>query len=242
MFGRSLNKIVDHSQFGEFPLFLKVARPKRNGVVVDAGTLGKDISNSYDLLSQLGWRGILIEANPHSWEQIEREFVGLNASLVRCAVSDVEGPVVLHLGVVDGVSSIMREAAEAWGPLRGTVQVQARRLGEILDEQQVPMNFDLLSLDIEGMDVAVLNDLIVNTSYRPRWIFLEASLDFQTRSLRQLDLSPLVQNEYEIAGQTVPNLLLGHRDVLTGFTRMRASVSLWLARWRRLRQEGPSLK
>lgn len=234
--------MVDHSQFGEFSLFLKVARPKRNGVVVDAGTLGKEVSNSYDLLSQLGWRGILIEANPHLWERIEDEFAGLNSSLVRCAVSDVAGPVVLHLGVVDGVSSIMRAAAEAWGPVRGSVEVQARRLGDILDEQQVPMNFDLLSLDLEGMDAAVLNDLIENTSYRPRWIFLEASLDFQTRSLRELDLSPGVQAEYQIAGQTVPNLLLGHRDILSGSTRMRASFNLWLARWRQSRQEGPSFK
>ena len=242
MLGRSLKKIVDHSQFGEFSLFLKVALPKRNGVIVDAGTLGKDVSNSYDLLSQLGWRGILIEANPNLWEQIKRDFSGLNSSLVRCAVSDVEGPVVLHLGVVDGVSSIMRASAEAWGPLRGNVEVQARRLGNILDEQQVPMNFDLLSLDIEGMDIAVLNDLIENTGYRPRWIFLEASLDFQTRSLRELDLSPLVQDEYEIAGQTVPNLLLGHRDILSVSTRMRARFNLWSARLKRSRQEGPSLK
>lgn len=241
MFGRSL-KIVDHSQFGEFPLFLKLARPKGNGVVVDAGALGKDVSNSYDLLSQLGWRGVLIEANPNLWERIERDFAGMNSSLVRCAVSDVEGPVVLHLGVVDGVSSIMRGAAEAWGPLRGNVEVQARRLGAILDEQKVPRSFDLLSLDIEGMDVAVLNDLIQNTSYRPRWIFLEASFDFQTRSLRELDLLPVIQDEYEILGQTVPNLLLGHRDVLSVRTRVRASFNLWLSRLRRARQEGPSLK
>jgi FkbM family methyltransferase len=234
--------VVDHSQFGEFPLFLKIARPKRNGVVVDAGALGKDVSNSYDLLSQLGWRGVLIEANPNLWERIERDFAGLNSSLVRCAVSDVEGRVVLHLGVVDGVSSIIRASAELWGPLRGHVEVQARRLGTILDEHQVPMSFDLLSLDIEEMDMAVLNDLIENTGYRPRWIFLEASFDFRTRSLRELDLVPVIQDEYEILGQTVPNLLLGHRDVLSASTRVRARFNLWLSRLRRARQEGPSLK
>jgi FkbM family methyltransferase len=233
---------VDHSQFGEFPLFLNVARPKRDGVVVDAGALGKDVSNSYDLLSQLGWRGVLIEANPNLWERIERDFAGLNSSLVRCAVSDVEGPVVLHLGVVDGVSSIIRATAEAWGPLRGNVEVQARRLGAILDEQQVPRSFDLLSLDIEGMDMAVLNDLIEHTSYRPRWIFLEASYDFRTRSLRELDLLPSVQDEYEIVGQTVPNLLLAHRDVLSASTRTRARFNLWLSRLKRSWQAGPSLK
>lgn len=233
---------VDHSQFGEFSLFLKVARPRRHGLIVDVGALGKDGSNSYDLMSQLGWRGVLVEANPNLWEGIERDFSGLNSTLVRCAVSDVEDKVVFHLGAADGVSSIIRASAEAWGPLRGEVEVQARRLGEILDEQQVPTNFDLLSLDIEGMDMPVLNDLIATTNYRPRWIFLEASLDFQTKSLADLDLLPAVQDQYEIVGQTVPNLLLAHRDVLSISARARAKFHLWLTRWKRSRQAGPSLK
>jgi len=233
---------VDHSQFGEFSLFLKVARPRRYGLIIDVGALGKDGSNSYDLMSQLGWRGVLVEANPNLWEGIERDFSGLNSTLVRCAVSDVEDKVVFHLGAADGVSSIIRASAEAWGPLRGEVEVQARRLGEILDEQQVPTNFDLLSLDIEGMDMPVLNDLIAHTNYRPRWIFLEASLDFQTKSLADLDLLPAVQDQYEIVGQTVPNLLLAHRDVLSISAKARAKFHLWLARWKRSRQAGPSLK
>jgi FkbM family methyltransferase len=242
MFGRSRNRIVDHSQFGEFPLFLKVARPKRQRVIVDVGALGKDGSNSYDLLSQLDWRGVLVEANPNLWDEIERDFSGLNSSLVRSAVSDVEGLVVLHLGVVDGVSSIVPGTAEAWGPSRGSVEVQARRLGAILDEQQVPLNFDLLSLDIEGMDMPVLNDLIANTRYRPRWIFLEASLDFQTKSLAELDLVPAVRDQYEIVGQTVPNLLLAHCDALSASTRTRARFYLWLSRLKRSWKAGPSLK
>jgi FkbM family methyltransferase len=242
MFGRSRDRIVDHSQFGEFPLFLKLARPKRHGVVVEVGALGKEGSNSYDLLSQLEWRGVLVEANPNSWEKIEREFARLNFSLARCAVSDVEGMVVFHLGVVDGVSSLIREMAEAWGPSKGSVEVQARRLGDILDEQKVPLNFDLLSLDIEGMDLPVLNDLIAKTKYRPRWIFLEASYDFRTKSLGELDLLPSIQDQYEIVGQTVPNLLLAHRDTLSGFGKARARFYLWLARWKRSRQAGPSLK
>lgn len=226
-------EIVDHSQFGEFPAFLKIARPKRGGFIVDVGALGKEGSNSFDLLSQLGWRGVLIEANPSLWDGIERDFTGLDATLVRCAVSDVEGPVVLHLGVVDDVSSVIRGAAEAWGPLRGNVEVEARRLASILDEQHVAKNFELLSLDIEGMDMPVLNDLIANTDYRPRWIFLEASFDFRTKSLRELPLLPSIQDEYEIVGQTVPNLLLVHRDLLSASARARAKFNLWLTRLKR---------
>ena len=242
MFGRSRNRIVDHSQFGEFPLFLKLARPRRHGVIVDAGALGKEGSNSYDLLSQLEWRGVLIEANPHLWDAIECDFSGLDVTLVRSAVSDAPGNVILHLGVVDGVSSVFRETAEAWGPSRGSVEVQARRLGDILDEQHVPPNFDLLDLDIEGLDMRVLNDLIANTKYRPRWIFLEASFDFRTKSLADLDLLPSVQDQYKLVGQTVPNLLLAHRDVLSASTRARAKFNLWLSRLKRFWKGPPKLR
>ncbi len=57
-------KHSDHSQFGELSLFLTHAGRKRRGFVVDAGAHGRERSNSWDLLSQFRWRGLLIEANP----------------------------------------------------------------------------------------------------------------------------------------------------------------------------------
>ena len=50
---------------------------------------------------------------------------------------------------------------------RGTVEVEVRRLHDILDEHDIPLVFDLLSLDIEGEDFKVLNDLIANSPIGP---------------------------------------------------------------------------
>lgn len=75
----------------------------------------------------------------------------------------------------------------------------------------MPSDFGLLSIDLEGEDVRVLNDMIRNSEFRPRWIVIEASNNFLTRSLHQIGVDPLVAAQYEIVGQTVANLILERR-------------------------------
>jgi hypothetical protein len=83
-----------------------------------------------------------------------------------------------------------------------------RRLGDILVEHAVPSDFDVLSLDIEGEDIKAMNDLILNSPFRPRWVIIEASYDFKTKSLADLPFAPAVIDKYEIFGQTKANLML----------------------------------
>src|SRR5262249_38960141 len=131
-----------------------------------------ELSNSWDLLSKYGWKGVLIEANPNLWETIESDFAGLDFQLIRTAIADTEGPRTLYLGVNDDISSLHAAHTEQWGPIRGSVEVTTRRLGPVLAELGLPTKFDLLSLDIEALDIAVLNDLVATTAYRPQWIWL----------------------------------------------------------------------
>ena len=127
------------------------------------------------------------------------------------AVSNYTGKARFYVGVNDGVSSLQRQAAAGWGPIREEIEVPVRRLGDILDEHSVAPDFDVLSLDIEGEDIKVMNDLIDNSPYRPRWVIIEASYDFKTKSLADLPLAPSVREAYEMFGQTKANLLLARR-------------------------------
>jgi FkbM family methyltransferase len=207
--------LLDWTQYDELLIMLRemaaVTCPDK--LVVDVGARGRTSSNSYDLLRHFGWRGLLIEANPNLRTEIERDFDGLDFELVSCAISTRTGQGTLTLGVNDDVSSLTPAFAETFGPSRGTVQVSVRRLGDVLDEHGTPHDFGFLSLDIEGEDVAVLNDLVENTPYRPRWAMVEASFWFQTRTLAEAGCSPAVQENDEIVGQTIPNLLLLRKDL-----------------------------
>lgn len=88
------------------------------------------------------------------------------------------------------------------------MSVPVRRLGGLLREYNIPAHFSLLSIDIEGEDISVLNDLIVHDDYRPLSIIIEASYGFATRALTDLPFAPDVLAAYDLVGQTEANLIL----------------------------------
>lgn len=215
----SLNQVADTSarltndqtQFGEFEILLKlwVNQSAKHRIVVDVGARGKARSNSYDLMKSFGWRGYLFEANPALLDSIRDDFRGLDVELIPCAVSDYTGEATFHLGVNPDVSSLNADAASSWGEIKGEITVPVERLGNVLRDHRVPQDFDVLSIDIEGEDVKVLNDVIAGFGFRPRWIIIEASYDFATKSLEDLATDKVVRETYRIVGQTSANLILG---------------------------------
>jgi FkbM family methyltransferase len=203
----------DQTQFGEFELLLKrwLPRAVEHPIVVDIGARGRERSNSYDLLRTFGWRGLLVEANPNLIPTIRSEFDGLNVEVVHCAISNYDGEGKLYLGTNEDVSSLIASASAGWGPIVGEVAVPVRRLGALLEERKIPRSFGLLSIDIEGEDVKVLND-VIQSGYRPQWIIIEASFNFSVKQLRDLPIIDAVDADYEIVGQTAANLVLERRS------------------------------
>lgn len=207
--------ILENSQYGEVEILIRemIASASICRLVVDVGARGRERSNSFDLCRQFGWTALLIEANPSIINDIEADFNGLNVSVVCNAVSDYNGEAVIYLGANLDVSSLNPKMAASWGALHSEVPVQVRRLPEILAERDIPLRFDVLSLDIEGEDIKVLNDLMENSPYRARWVIIEASHNFDVKTLADLEFSKSVRKEYEIKGQTTANLVLKHKRV-----------------------------
>lgn len=202
----------DQTQFGEFTLLLqRMLKAKEPRLVVDVGARGKERSNSFDLLKSFGWRGLLIEANPALADQIRIDFAGLDVALEVCAASDWEGEATFHLGINDDVSSLNPEAALGWGETRGAITVPVLRLPTLLERHAVPRDFDLLSIDIEGEDIRVLNDTVAQ-GWTPRWVIIEASNDFIVKTLDDAPFSDAVKTTYAIVGQTPANLILERTD------------------------------
>ncbi len=208
---RSQSLTNDQTQFGEFTLLLqRMLKADAPRVVVDVGARGKERFNSFDLLQTFGWRGVLVEANPALAEQIRVDFAGLDIALEVCAASDYEGEATFHIGANDDVSSLNPEAALGWGATRGAITVPVCRLPTLLERHAVPRDFDLLSLDIEGEDIKVLNDTVA-AGWTPRWVIIEASNDFVVKTLDDAPFSDAVKAAYAIVGQTPANLILEAR-------------------------------
>jgi FkbM family methyltransferase len=156
----------------------------------------------------MGWRGLLIEANPHHAELLATEIAELNANVVCCAVAATEGEATFYLGRNHHLSSLNQEMAESWGDSQGEITVTKRRLHNILDEHQIPSSFAVLSLDIEGVDFEVLNDLINNSAYRPDWIIIEWGHTIFEATMDDPRVTPAVRSEYAIVGGTFSNIFL----------------------------------
>ncbi len=203
----------DVSQFGETWLLMRdiINRAARYRIVVDVGARGRERSNSYDLLRHLGWRGLLVEANPRLIGPINAEFAGLDYTLVNCAVSDYSGVAKFFLGVNDDVSSLTRDAALGWGEVQGEVEVKVEMLSRVLREHSIPLDFDVLSIDAEGEDINIFNEVVLG-GYMPGYVIIEASHDFETKALSDLPIAGAVLERYSIAAQTRANLILRHRQ------------------------------
>jgi FkbM family methyltransferase len=199
----------DVSQFGEIQILIRemVNRTAAHRIVVDVGANGRARSNSYDLLYHFGWRGILIEANPRLLQSIRNEFQGLDYYLVNRAVSDYSGVASFYIGINNDVSSLNRDSTQSWGEVSEHFDVKVDRLADILEPFHIPRDFDLLSIDAEGEDLKILND-VMGSGFYPRWIILEAAQDGRIKSLGQLDVREAVRSAYIVVGVTRANLIL----------------------------------
>ncbi len=84
---------------------------------------------------------------------------------------------------------------------RGRSEIPVQRLPPILAEHSKPEDFDVLSLDSEGEDAWILND-IPASGCRPRWVIIEAYEASKVKSLAELPLRPAVVDSYSIGAQT----------------------------------------
>lgn len=142
-------------------------------------------SNTAWLEASRGWRGVLVEAIPEAYEQCVRNRP--LATVVNCAcVSDEYTEPTVEM-VYAGLMSIVRgarssdSADEAWVSLgeelqqleRYTCTVPARTLSAVLEEHRLAC-VDLLSIDVEGYELEVLEGLDL-ARFGPRQILVEES-------------------------------------------------------------------
>jgi FkbM family methyltransferase len=203
------------SQFREVEILLSLmtSTVAPSKIIVDVGAAGVHLSNSIDLISSIGWKGILVEANPEDAALLAEAVKDIDATVLNYAVSDSEGEATFFLGRHPHFSSLKPEMTSFWGPIEGEVTVTKRRLPNILKDENVPEVFGVLSLDIEGVEFEVINDLLDNSNYRPQWMIIEWGEKLYEATLSDERLTEKIRHEYSIVGGTEANIFLQHRSV-----------------------------
>lgn len=168
---------------------IEIICPRQNGFFVELGANnGISQSNTFKLQKSFNWTGLLIEPSPIRFAECVANRSFANKPQFRCAAcvpfdyteKFVEIDYVDLMSVAKGLDvaeSDARSHAELGQQfldkaLRHTFGALACTLTSLLDEVKAPSSFDLLSLDVEGNEHAVLKGFDFNR-YRPKWILVE---------------------------------------------------------------------
>lgn len=176
------------SQHGEDTALAEYFGRRRDGFFVEVGALdGVTLSNTYYFERELGWRGILVEANPVEAERCAA--ARPRSVVVQAAVVDPEGAREgTTFQVVEGeagLSSLQlrpryRELVARLAQARGhplnvmTIEVPTTTLDAIL-AQHAPPEIDFMTIDIEGHEGSALRGLSLGQRWRPRVLLVEST-------------------------------------------------------------------
>jgi len=143
------------------------------GFYVDVGCFHPvRLSNTFSLYKK-GWSGINIDAKRGAMENFrEQRPQDIN---LHAAISDVRERKTFYEFESATVSSFDEEHVAEWKERDRIVdeyELETVPLTDVLDEHEVPRNFDLLDVDVEGFDLRVLKSLDF-TRYRPKLILVE---------------------------------------------------------------------
>jgi len=169
------------SQFGEDVVLNDwLDRSYRNGFYVDVGCYHPSKFSNTHLLHKRGWRGINIDMDAIKIKCFELARPG--DTNIHAAVSDRKETVTVYNFSRYGLGSTIdpEVAKNTPMPVLSETRIETRTLAEIIDASPYrDRQIDLLSIDAEGHDFAVIRSLDMQR-YRPKILLTETHLkDFK---------------------------------------------------------------
>lgn len=211
---------VSFSQYGEDLALASALQPRSKGFYVDVGAYAPaHLSNTYRLYLR-GWCGVTIEPNPDA----AGAFRALRPRDRHCVVGVAEEDATLTYRRFAHSTLNTFDAAQAavWAArgvrLLSEEPVACRPLGAILTDVAPNAEIDLLCVDCEGFDLAVLrsNDW---ERFRPAAILIEDYERFETLAAGGAGSGIsefLIARNYAAISQTVFSFLWADAEVLAG--------------------------
>lgn len=151
------------------------------GIFVDIGAYHPFRYSNTFLLYLQGWRGINVDANPDSinlFKQIRTEDINIHA-----LVSDRVEELNYYIFNEGAYNTTNTEAAELLNA-RGTYECSLRQhlrfntvpVNQILEQYTLGRKFDLLTVDVEGMDERLINSIDFDR-FRPKVLCVELDIE-----------------------------------------------------------------
>jgi FkbM family methyltransferase len=159
-------------------------------------------SNSYDLI-QSGWSALLIDPILEYCKEAELVYSGLKNVNINCVgVSDKEEDLTFFMEDTFIPNSV---------PIRQDLPYIGRKcklvpLSKLLEDNFIPKNFDLLSIDVEGFELKVLSTFNID-EYSPKLIIVETNVTPASEVIK------LIGKNYTLAQSDHINSIFLRRDL-----------------------------
>jgi FkbM family methyltransferase len=178
--------MYERPKFGQVPELVNIYFDTfgyiTDGYFVDIGAFDcVQWSNTY-VLAMAGWSGLMVEPQPQLIEACQAVLEDYpNVTLVEAAVSDWNGQGDLRLaGSVSTISEsqarIYQDTKEMGYLFEGepkTILVDIIDTDTLLRDNNVPVGFQVMSIDVEGSELNVLRAFDIDY-YQPRLVIIEA--------------------------------------------------------------------
>ena len=147
-------------------IFALLVNQFRPGFFIEIGANdGFNLSNTVYLEQKFGWKGILIEANNKYVASLKKR---KNSVVVNKAVSSRIGKAeFIDAGLYGGLKASLDNMHDSYTKDAPSIAVECVSLQEILDDSKAPELIDFISIDVEGGEVPVVEQMVsVNRRFR----------------------------------------------------------------------------
>jgi FkbM family methyltransferase len=204
------------SQMGEDMIVRKLFERNQSGFYVDIGAYHpKQFSNTYYFYIQ-GWRGITIEAMPGSSEEFKS--IRPRDKHIEIGISDKKQKIPFYIFDQPALNTFSKSHALQQQKKTGykiikQIQVKLERLDTVL-EKNIPAHteIDLMSIDVEGMDLAVL---FSNNwkKFLPKVIIVEDATFSILNPQKSKIYTFLIKKGYKLVGITDVSLVFTQKNL-----------------------------
>ena len=158
-------------QFGEVDAIAPIFAGVIDGFYVDIGAHDGVTDSNTLRFDRQGWRGVCVEPHRVYYPRLRENRPNAKCLDVAIWKEDVD-EIIFHATTPGGWSRLVKPLLNADWQAVTSYNVRAITLKRLLEEQNVPTSFELLSVDVEEHESEVLSTFDV-AKYRPRVAIVE---------------------------------------------------------------------